>query len=252
MARILKALGLTLTAVFALSAVSASGASAAGLTAFNTVNNTHESYTITTQIIKTNEEGHVFTATPGGPAVTCEKVSFSSTGTGTDEAPTVEPSYSECHASLLGSTRTAHVRMHGCHYVFHATTEVSENMEYTGTADLTGCENTTEEGHTNNQVEVEVTNTKGENQCTDTIAAQTGINKQTYETTTNVAKINETDVDHTSSANNVKNTLDKGLLSCGASAGEHNDGTYIGDTTVKALNTEGKQIDLTVMKTLTT
>jgi hypothetical protein len=59
--------------------------------------------------------------------------------------------------------------------------------------------------------------------------------------------VKKTDVRGTVKGKGIQNELDKGVLSCGASAGEHSDGTYTGDETILGVNTAGNQIDLKTM-----
>lgn len=105
----LKALGLALVAVFAVSAMVAAGASAA----------TFHSEASSTTVSGTNagEGNHVFTAS--GFSVECETASFSGTQSGTESTTlTLHPEYSKCNSSLGSAT----VDTAGCDYVFNATT----------------------------------------------------------------------------------------------------------------------------------
>jgi len=118
MIRKIKALGLVLIAVFAMSAVVASAASATAgtLTTFPT-----------STVVATGEQigEHVFTLTDhpveGGFAnVKCKKAIFDGVGTNKDDDTTltVTPTYSECKAFGLNAT----IDHNGCNYVFHTGT----------------------------------------------------------------------------------------------------------------------------------
>jgi hypothetical protein len=110
MIRNLKALGLALVAVFAMSALVASAASAAEFHSEGE-NTTVSASQTTVQVFKT---------TAG--EVTCAKASFS----GTQATKTavkisgVSAVYSECHIIFFGSTFKATVNMNGCTYTLYA------------------------------------------------------------------------------------------------------------------------------------
>ena len=249
MKRSLKALGLALVAVFAMSALAASAAQAEEtphFTAYNTVTEKHESgflkakegKTAGTQIFKT-------TATTS-LVLECSHVSAEgTTATGTDTTQTMsnvqfsgDAPEGTCTTNPL--SLPVHVRMNGCHFLFHVATEEEEDW-FRGTADIVGCE-------TEKTIEVEVTKEGGGRKCLDTIGEQTGLGPVTYHNTT---ETKPTDVDVISHAQNVENTTEGGLLNCGVGNGAHATGVYEGEATVQAENTNHEPIDLTVMQQAT-
>jgi hypothetical protein len=109
MTRNLKALGLALVAVFAMSALVTSAASAAEF------HSEGENTTVTASQVNT----HVFKTTAG--EVTCAKATFSGTQAAkTASSITVNATYSECHINFFGSKVSATVNMNGCDYVLYA------------------------------------------------------------------------------------------------------------------------------------
>jgi hypothetical protein len=238
MIRNLKAFGLALIAVFALSAVAASGAQAAPkFTGFETPTGLHVH-----TIIKGEQVGnHQFFPAGEGEgfgAVECEVAKFEGTSlTGEDESITIKPTYEKCHATVLGVKFNADVNMNGCHYVFFIGATQSETMNYTGHTNIVG---DTEEK--TGPIKVTVTNSEGGVKCEDTIAAQNNVGPIKYETMTE----KPTDVTVTSEATNVVNETHQGALACGIAKGVHNNGRYVGNTTVRGFNTNGEQIDIDV------
>jgi hypothetical protein len=116
MTRNIKALGLAVVAVLALSAVAASGAQAASFMSSEagaTLNGTQTN----TNIFEVS----------GGRQITCTSVTFSGTASGTESAEQeVSPSYSGCHSSILGGEEIpATVTLNGCTFLFHATTTIT-------------------------------------------------------------------------------------------------------------------------------
>jgi hypothetical protein len=230
MIRNLKALGLALVAVFAMSVVVASAASASEFTGLNG-KGAHEGGTFS----GTQTATHLFNATGSSEfgQVTCETATFAGTSAnGTDTNPTVTPTYEKCHV-VLGSTKfPVDVRTNGCTYKF-SITGGSED-KFTGTAAV--------ECPTASPIEVEVTTAGGgTKKCLDTIGPQSGLNNVTYENNTAAG-----DLVVKTETNNVVNTTSGGLLNCGVSNGEHKTGSYQGSTTVSATGGEGA-LKLTVM-----
>jgi hypothetical protein len=232
MTRKLKAIGLALVAVFALSAVAASGASASAFTSFNTSNSTMEGGTFSGSQTTT----HKFTAGTGVGSVTCAEANFSGTSAGGEETePVAAATYGNCHVEVLGVTYTTHVTMNGCTYKFHITGGSAD--AWTGTADVV-CP-------VGAQIDVKITKSGSEEtKCTIKIGAQTGLNNVSYENNTAASP---TDIVVKTETNNVTDTTEGGSLGCGIGNGTHTNGTYFGSTTIKGFNGAGTQIDLTVM-----
>lgn len=127
MVRKLRALGLAVGALFAMSALVASAAQAETPAQFNAT-----SY----PSILTVEAKATQTFTAGTlPAITCEKVSGEATvSEETSTITGVNVEYTECEADLFGGT-AATVNFNGCDYVFHAGTMEGTSTS-TGSADL--------------------------------------------------------------------------------------------------------------------
>jgi hypothetical protein len=136
MARILKALGLSPIAVFAVSAAIASDAGAAEFTAFDTSTKKHESSTYSG-----SGKGAKFEVTSGAFEVECEEESYSgSSATSTETTPKVTPKYGKCTAKIGKSSFEAKIRTNKCEYQAHIDKEVEKEKEYTGHVSIVGCE----------------------------------------------------------------------------------------------------------------
>jgi hypothetical protein len=243
MIRNLKALGLALVAVFAMSAFVASAASATSgtLTTFpsgKTVNIT------ASQTAKTGEGSHEFTLTDhpvsGGFANTkCEYAHFDGKATVKDGATTmtVEPTYGT-HAPL-GNTCTAFgqpatITTTGCHYLLHTATKTPAGTGWHVVTDLT-CE-------AGKAIKI-VTGT-----CEVTVSPQTGL--ATSEVTNSGSASPETAMDlllHTN-ITGIKYTVVKDNIGCPLSGtGSFSKGDYTGKTTVTATDsTTGVPVGITL------
>jgi hypothetical protein len=112
MIRNLKALGLALVAVFALSAVGAGAASAAEF----------HSTSASTKISASQTTTHKFTSTAG--EVTCEKATFAGTqATATASSVEVTPTYTGCHIIIFGGTISATINHNECKYKLYSNGE---------------------------------------------------------------------------------------------------------------------------------
>lgn len=121
----LKAMGLALVAVFALSAMVAASASASAF----------HSEASSTIITGSGEGTHTFTAS--GFSVECTTATFKGTSSGTETSSLeMHPEYSGCESSL----GAAPVDTAGCNYVFNATTNgtghLPSNISCTGTSTI--------------------------------------------------------------------------------------------------------------------
>lgn len=164
MNRKLKAVGLALVAVFAMSAVMASGAQ--GAAGKFTASSYPAAFT-GTQVV-----AHKFATTPGN--VTCSGAAFSGEQAAATENLTVKAVYSGC---LLGGLVEAKVNMKSCDYVFHAGLTVTTNGPIAGTVDV--------ECSTAND-EIAVTNAAG---CEILIPQQTGLSKVEYTNNTGTGDV---------------------------------------------------------------
>ena len=179
MTRNLKALGLALVAVFAMSALTAGSASAAEF---------HSEGTETT-VIASQVTTHVFETTAG--EVTCAKATFEGNQAAkTASSITVTATYKECHFNFFGSKVAATVNMNGCDYTLYAS----------GTADIV-CPKVNEV-----QKEVEVTGAG----CTVKVPGQTGLKSVSY---TN----NESHIDITPNLSGIK--YSHSGFTCGTGSG---------------------------------
>jgi hypothetical protein len=228
MIRKIKVLGLALVAVLAMSAVGASASQAFEFTAFNKTSGLHEHGTTVGEQIA--GETHKFTPTGGFASIQCTKAHFTGTAkSGTEATPTTHPEYSGCTDSF---GRTVHVTTTGCDYQFHVTAGSAD--KFTGTSDIVCA--------AGKNIIVQITS-GGSVICTDTIGSQTGNSVIDYE---NLTAANPRDIRINSTVTNVKNTVTGSFFNCGTTEGLKTNGTYTGNTTVKAFNTAGKQIDLEV------
>jgi hypothetical protein len=142
MTRNLKALGLALVAVFAMSAIAASAAQATvGSISYD---KTATKVTATQDATAPNQ---VFTLTGGAVSVTCNEYHATALLDGTGNQTTIETKEmaythngtNECASNISGFTPK--VEMNECQYKFHAGNTIGElsNMEIEATADVVNC-----------------------------------------------------------------------------------------------------------------
>jgi len=213
MIRNLKALGLALVAVFAMSAMAASAAQAVTPTLVTGGAGTVEGDQVT---------GTVHEFTVGARAVNCKKAHFKGNSLASQTTLTITPEYSECGTTpVLGVSLFATVTMNGCDYLF---TNLSHNAaagDYNSDVSII-CPGTS-------KIEVHIYSNSGEGSeiCTLTIESdQTDLSGNTI---TNVAgSPNDLLIHH-----NVKvKTENHGNQTiCGAATSE---AEYHGTTTLKA------------------
>jgi len=110
MIRNLKALGLALVAVFAMSAIAASAASALEFTA------TNGNYPVKFSGTQPAAEPHAFTA--DGFTTECKVAEFNGTQKAKSSTSSATPTYKECEVAGSGGFLSATVTMNGCEYVF--------------------------------------------------------------------------------------------------------------------------------------
>lgn len=125
MIRNLKAFGLALIAVFAMTAVAAAGAQAQG-SAQLTVEGGG-----TATLDGTQPEGEVQVLTRGVREVTCNVATFHAEESNGDTTATITPTYDDCHTNLGGP---ATITMNECDYLFHLSADAGDT--FTATADL--------------------------------------------------------------------------------------------------------------------
>jgi hypothetical protein len=123
----IKALGLALAAVFAMSAVAAQAASATPHTFVTDSGN--PAYLTGTQEPAPAVNRLFFTGS--GEEVECEAAHYESTGTVANEAEevTVHPVYEECSSLLAPNPGEVKVRTHSCHFTLTGTTDGNGHAE---------------------------------------------------------------------------------------------------------------------------
>lgn len=213
MIRKIKALGLALVAVFAMSAVVASAASA--------TNGTLTTFPTTTVVATGEQVGeHVFTLTDhpiigGGFAnVKCKKATFDGVGTNKDgdTTVTVTPTYSECTAFGLAAT----IEHDECTYILHTGT----------TTGLGGW-----------HVVTTVSCPEGKTITIKTATCEVRVGSQSLTTSevTNSGTSAEMDLLLHTNIENIAYTVTKDGIGCPLSGtGSFSKGDYVGTTTVKA------------------
>jgi hypothetical protein len=238
MTRNLKALGLALIAVFAMSALVASAAQAEfTFTGWETNESTHVHTTF--KSAQTGAFSDAFQVTSGKTALRCQSANGEGTSTtGDDATVTLAVIYSSnCSAAEIQNTAT--VEPTSCHFRFHVTGKHTEH-EYTGTADVF-C---TTPGDSIHVTIWTSTNHSGAPTCEITIPEQNGINGITYTNITGGAKKTiQVDIN----ATNVTTNMTKGGILCGESTGvTATTGTFVGTDVVSCFNSVGTQINCTV------
>ena len=210
MTRNLKALGLALVAMFAMSAVASSAASAEVL---------FHSEASETTLTGTALNNQVFSVGEGESeqAVVCEKIDVDATVSGTTNTSiNVAPKYTECEAESL----TAHVYFNSCYYEFTSHGSVHVRC-----------------GTTGDKIEVRVT-FLGERQCLDIPAQTPGVSTVDY---TNGGEGTTRDITLNSTAAGISYTK-TGL--CGSGSGT--DGRYSGEVTITGEDQEEHHIGIWV------
>jgi hypothetical protein len=246
MTRNLKALGLALAAVFAMSALGAS--SAAAEPEFTGIETTtpggeHVSTHVHTTIDGSQHGAEPDVFTLGSVSIRCNEAKYTGTSAdGSDPTLTVTPTYSECKAAF---TFVTHVEMNGCDYLFHAGTQVTAGMHYTGTVDIVCPEN--------QSITLRVTTLAGATKCLIHIRPQTGLTGITYTVKTNASPPDaETDVTVDVEIPQITTETTGTSTNCGGlNEGHHgaNDGnwaTYHGEATITGTNTAKEAIDVEV------
>jgi hypothetical protein len=263
MNRYIKALGLSLVAVFAMSAVGASGAQAQTpvFTACETEGEKCNPVAATLDATSEENEDGVQKFSYGTllGTVTLECSHFEGTASLPEDSSTVtttEIKYSgtvedteadHCGSSSVLGNNTVDVSTNGCQYTFHVDETIEENVS-TGTVDVT-CDK-------GKEIEITVTEEPGVSQCTikvpgnntDANGYNQGLEHVIYRNQTNPST-GKTDVTIEATVEDgITMTTEGGLFNCGKSNGVHeNAASYFGSVTVTATNDEGKPIDGTVV-----
>lgn len=250
MTRNLKALGLALVAVFAMTAVLASAAQALKVV----MPGEGESITAWLTGETVAHEGisgllHKFTLA-GGQGISCEEPTFVATVKNGNTSVTVVPTYDNCDAKIGNETLGATITMNDCDYLFHGGVEVSSTTFKEGEVDLVCPAGKVVEIHVYKDVK------HNEELCTYKVAGFTNNKANEFH---NEGTGATSDVKITTTATGIATTRTGSLL-CGAAS---TTGTYTGSTTVIAkqdlggtisngtvsgLNDNGNQIGLAVSK----
>lgn len=213
-------------AVLALSGIAASSSQAASFTA--------STYPATIKGEQLAFETHAWTFA-GGRSVTCQSATFAGSLGAASSTLTISPTYSACHANILGAILPATVTFGNCDYLFHITGGAGD--AFTGTTDLV-CPVGDVEIHV--YKEGTVAHLAINEACEFTLKGQTGIGPLDY--TTQTGSLN--DIQFKWTANNIAYTrLGGTLAACGATSGT---ATYTGNTTMKAFNAAGTQISFSI------
>jgi hypothetical protein len=235
MTRNLKALGLALVAVFAMSAIAASAAQAEGAPSL-----TPASYPAW---LTTTAEGNQVYTTDTGQKVECTTVTGQATiekaGVGDTSVTSTDIKYSGCNALIGTSTLPATVDMTGCDFKFSGgKTDPADSTHYTNAAVAIECP----VGVTGPDVTIfssAANHTAGTALCHITVWNSVTAGSVTY---TNVAGATNT---VTLKSVGIQNPVTRsGSLLCGNPA----TATYVGATIVKAFKDEGFQADGTTPK----
>jgi hypothetical protein len=181
---------------------------------------------------------------PGGRTFTCEGV----TGAGVLSGPVNEeehieteelaitPSFSGCHAKILGIERPGTVAMNGCSFGYKATKDKSGAYTALMTVICPG----------SNQIEVKVyesaaKHSEGKAVCTYTISGTENQNLAGIELTNNAGPPKDITADF--DMKNLHDVVDGGALLCGTSSGE---ATLKAKETWRATDKNNKYVDLLV------
>jgi hypothetical protein len=232
MTRNLKALGLALVAVFALSAVAASAAYAEGVSELTPQSNQH--------VIITGHQEKVIYKTAAGQEVTCEKITYDGTINGNTATLTLEPTYSSCHTTFPKFPTT--ITMNGCDYLIHG-----QLTKPAGTFQASTDIVCPSPGGVESTIEVHIYSNVGHTEllCTATIKGQTGLTTITIRNTAGTPD----DVTLESNLTGIQATSHQAL--CGQKTVWQNT-TSTGGITVEAYSTTGfpevenVQVNLTV------
>lgn len=230
MTRNLKAFGLTLVAVFAMSAVAASAAQAEETEQQGLFTAAEYPATLTgTEPVQ--NEFHI----PKLGSLTCPGSTFSGTLAAASSTAKITPSYpTECHTKVGVLKFPTHVTLNGCYYTFHVgiTKPGGTKDQYTGSVDLKCPEEKDVIIHVyENKTKTE----KNESTCTYTIKPKDNLTSVTYETTTAASP---EDIDVTGTVK-VPYSESTGHTVCGPTEGE---AEYTVNVTLKADNKFGEPI----------
>jgi hypothetical protein len=221
MNRKLKALGLALVAVFAMSAL-ASAAQADGTPEY--FHSSFEETVLTGNSVEGATGDQVFTPKPEGAAITCHTASFEGKADGTAngntyttaEEVTVHPQYSSCD-KFAGQNVT--VNTHKCHYDLSPTTEGESEM---ATVSIVKCPSATNKETGEGPIEIIV-----EGLATIKIANQALPKAVAYENVGGHVRVNAT-------ATGIAFTCAPALAcALGGVPSSGSEGTYTGDVTVR-------------------
>lgn len=179
------------------------------------------------------------TLTANGMSVTCATANQSGQALTAGEASTeikLEPSFEKCHVVTFGITKTATITTNGCYYTLNATTTVTEGIVFDSLADFSVvCPG-------EKQIEVHIYEGKESEEktlCTYDVKPQSAGSAVTV---TNVENEPESPNDVVVNINATLTAINtKPSFTCGTS--ESISATLKGESTLKATNASGKEVD---------
>jgi hypothetical protein len=197
--------------------------------AANAANFTAAEYPATLGGEQIASEKHAFTVA-GGRKWTCEGATFAGTLAGASATQTITPSYTGCHANILGAILPMTVTFNDCDYLFHV--NAGSTHDWTGTTDLS-CPTSDVTLHIYKEGSAHI---EANEVCRYTMKPQTGLGNIAYKTTTGTPN----DLDLKFNVTGIAYTKTLGTLAtCGAASGT---ATYVGNTTLRAFNAGGAQV----------
>ncbi len=245
MTRNLKALGLALAAVFAMSALSAASAQAVPtFTGYETTTGNPHVHTI---IEGTTDPGAIEKFDTEKATVECHNKYSGTDLTGDNSTLTVTvtevktPNTEGTHCNTfakppISQNFKTEILFTSCDYLFHVETKLEENT-YTGSVDVK-C--TTPGDH----IHIKVLNAAGGVKCQLTVPEQTGLKHIVFH---NKKEVKPTKVTVTATVEKIKYTqTEGGILGCGRANGVYEDATYTGEATVSGKNTLNEAVDVEV------
>ncbi len=246
MTRNLKALGLALAAVFAMSALSAASAQAVPtFTGYETTTGNPHVHTI---YQGTTDPGGIEKIKAGAGTLECHKKYSGTDLTGDNstltltvtevKTPNTEGNHCNTNVPGIGNFKVD-IEFTSCDYLFHVETKLEENT-YTGSVDV----KCTTPG---DSIHIRVTNAAGGTKCLNTIPEQTGLKHVVYH---NKKETKPTKITVTTTLEQIKYVqTEGGILGCGQANGTYEGAkgaTYTGEFTLEGENTLGEKVDVEV------
>jgi len=229
MTRNLKALGLALAAVFAMTAVLAAGAQA----------QSHVTVGASPAWLTGEQHSgnHRFSVENNGPVLECSTAKFDATVFNGDTEVTVVPTYTGCSAAIGAEVFPVTVTINDCEYIFNDGAKVTSST-FTSNVDVECPDGGVIEVHIYKNV------AHTDELCTLTVAPQTNKAGSEFH---NVAGVGSDPNDLTLTTNVTVTTTRHGSLLCGKAS---NSAIYTGNTTIKAYEHKGGSISTSTVSGL--